>query len=149
NRPERAAFSVILLGSDSRGVEIGFQSDTIFSQSPVFQVAESVTGTGITSLVTALTPYDLRIQGTTYTLSTAGSALRTGTVKDYSAQTGFGSDVYRSTNFVFTGDDTTSARGVFNLTYLSIETPEPSGVWLLFAGVALMLARRSGARTLA
>lgn len=140
----RAGFSVILLGSDSRGVELGFAGSTIFSQAPGFtSAAESVTGANIGTLTGSLTAYTLNITGNTYTLATAGTTLLTGGVKDYTAATGFAGNVYRSTNFVFLGDDTTSAAGSTDFAFVAITTaPEPSAGLLCAAGLGLVVAAR-------
>ncbi len=148
--PVRAGFSVILLGSDSLGVEIGFAGDTLFSQAPGFTTAaESVTGANITTLTGALTNYTLNITGNNYVLSTGNTLLLGGTIKDYTGATGFAGNIYRSTNFVFLGDDTTSASGNTDFAFVAISTaPEPTtgglcGV-LLASGGTLLVRRKHG-----
>jgi hypothetical protein len=140
--PDRAGFSVILLGNNGKGIELGFQSSTIFAQNQGFTAGESVT----TSLLAALTPYDLTISDGNYSLSASGTSLLSGAVRDYSSASGFGTDVYRSTNFVFLGDDTSSASATTYLGAISIETaPEPA-TFLLCLPVLAGLIKRSGNR---
>jgi hypothetical protein len=134
----RAGFSVLLLGSDKKGIEIGFQSGGVFSQSTSFTQAETNFGAGVPSVLGALTNYDLRILGDTYTLSTGNTTLLTGLVRDYSGNTGIGTDVYRTANFLFLGDDTTSASANVNLAAVTISTniaPEPASGVLALLGI--------------
>lgn len=51
NRPERAGFSVILLGADRRGIELGFWRDQVFAQAdqPLFTRGENVPASSIRS----------------------------------------------------------------------------------------------------
>jgi hypothetical protein len=151
--PVRAGFSVILLGSDRLGVEVGFQSDTLFAQAPGFgsPAAESVSGAAISALTGAFTTYDLSIAGNTYTLRNGATTLLTGAVKDYTAATGFAGDVYRTPNFLFLGDDTTSASASTDLNFVRITTnavaPEPASLALfgvVLPGVLAARRRRRG-----
>ena len=141
---DRAGFSVLLLGSDKKGIEIGFQSGGVFSQSTAFTQAETNFGPTLPSLLASLTAYDLRIQGSTYTLLTGNTTLLTGAVRDYTGAAGFGSEVYRTSNFVFLGDDTTSAGANINLARVSITAntaaPEPGSGLLALLGAALPAA---------
>ena len=150
----RAGFSIIALSSDKQGVEIGFQQDTgaaasstIFSQSPTFTVAESVSGSNIAAFTNALTAYNLRVQGSTYTLSTGSTTLLTGALKDYTGATNFAASLYNTPNFLFLGDDTTSAQGITNLRAVSVAVaPEPASLALLLpalGGIACRLRRRA------
>jgi hypothetical protein len=132
---DRAGLSVILLGNDGKGIELGFQNNTIFAQNqtPLFTAGESATGAGVAALLQALTNYDLTISGGSYSLATNGSILLSGATRDYSSASGFGTDVYRSTNFVFLGDDTSSASATTYLGAISIDAatvPEPVGFLL-------------------
>jgi hypothetical protein len=151
--PVRAGFSILLLGSDRLGVEIGFQSDTLFAQAPGFGAppAESISGAGIAALTGSFQLYNLLVFGDTYRLgleTAAGiSPLLTGPLKDYTAATGFAGDVYRTPNFLFLGDDTTSASASTDLNFVSITTnavaPEPVSIALIGSVLpGLLLARR-------
>lgn len=143
---DRAGFSVIVLSSDQVGVEIGFRSTDIFSQSPTFTVAESNASAGVAVLTGALTTYDLSVLANTYTLTGGGGTLLTGTLKDYTAATGFAGDIYRTPNFLFLGDDTTSASASVNLADVQvIFAPEPATAALAvfgLLGVAVRCRRR-------
>ena len=107
----RAGFSVIVLTDDKRGLELAFWTTNIFAQSdsPLFTHAEETN-----YAATALVNYALAFHPTNYVLSANGTLILSGPVRDYSAFSGF-PNPYSSTNFVFFGDDTTSAGGAFLL----------------------------------
>jgi hypothetical protein len=103
----RAGFSVIVLADDHRGIELAFWTNSIFAQSdsPLFTQAES-----INFLTTAAVDYTLTFRATSYVLTANDVPILSGAVRDYSAFVGF-PNVYTSQNFLFFGDDTTSAAG--------------------------------------
>lgn len=121
----RSGFSVILLDQEAKGIEISFWENEIWVQSDdrtggLFTHGESVpfgTDTGVTA-------YQLTIAGDTYTLTGNSQPLLTGPVRDYGAFEGF-PDPYETPNFLFLGDDTTSARSRVLLSYVSIRGTEP------------------------
>jgi len=145
---DRAGFSVVLLGSDHQGIEIGFQNGGVFSQSTAFTQAETDFSPTLAGLVSSLTSYDLTILGGSYSLTSGGSTLLTGAVRDYSGVTpGLGTSVYSTPNFLFLGDDTSSAGATTNLAAVSItlpsaSAPEPGSAALLALGLALPMACR-------
>ena len=132
--PDRAGVSVIALSSDLMGVELGFWGDRIWAQSgPSFTKAEE----GLFNTTSALTSYTLQFTGTTYSLTANGVPLLTGPLRNYSS---FGAP-YNIPNFIFFGDDTTSARGSFRTSRITLggAAPEPASLGLLGSG----LGRRS------
>jgi len=137
-RPDRAGISLIALGSDRKGVELGFWTDEVWAQSddPLFTHAE-----GVAFATTSLIRYELSVLGAAYTLYADGSPILAGSLRDYSV---FGPP-YSTANQLFIGDDTTSARARFDLAYVAVglapvSVPEPSTLTLLvlsgFAGLA-------------
>lgn len=121
----RAGFSVILLGSDRRGVELGFWGDEIWAQreTPLFTHGE-----GVAVDTTVTRNYRLRIQGDDYSLLADANPLLNGQIKDYTA---FGLPPYTLSNFVFLGDDTSSASADVLLGPVILQSnlssvPEPS-----------------------
>lgn len=120
---DRAGLSVTLLGADRWGVELAFwasdptitdrlwiQNDGRVAGKPLFTHGE---GTSFNPTV-AVVHYDLAIRGSTYRLYAKrnySTPILTGTVKNYSV---FGFP-YSSSNFLFVGDNTKSARGAFKL----------------------------------
>jgi hypothetical protein len=132
----RAGFSVILLDSAHKGVEIGFWTNQVFAQSVSFIKAEvSPFDT------TAFTQYQLSLYAGQYALTANGSAtpLLTGVMRDYSVSN---IPVYFASNFIFLGDDTTSAQARVGIAEVSIVPLPPTWV-LMLAPVSLMLSRRA------
>ncbi len=134
----RAGFSVILLGEDLKGVEIGFWGDRIWAQSDTFTHAESAGFDTITNEVS----YELTIQGMDYYLTGNGSSILSGTTHYYGDYlTGF-PDPYEVPSFLFLGDDTDSAFASFTLGTVTLEhdlqLPAPP-IWpLLLVGLAVI-----------
>jgi len=142
----RAGFSVILLDSAHRGVEIGFQHDRIFAQrdgANLFTAGEFNAGAAPSAF--AFNRWDLTIGAAGYSLARAdpgdASPILSGALRDYSS-VGFPANLaYGASNYLFVGDNTTSAGAVFTLNYLAITTapvPEPSTYGMLLAGFALL-----------
>ena len=126
----RAGLSVIALGSDKKGIELGFWTNEIWAQSdsPIFTHAEGAAF----NTTAALIRYDLIISGNSYTLVQGASTVLTGAVRDYSA---IGFFPYTQQNFLFVGDDTTSAAGSYDFAYLAVTAvPEPGTLGLLLGG---------------
>ena len=114
---DRAGFSVILLDQDRRGIELGFWTDKVWAQSdlPLFKHAEE----GTLRASGGPVPCVLTLFGDRYQLAVQRPAatdleILQGPVRDYTAFTG-AFDVYESPNFVFIGDDTTSASAKIRL----------------------------------
>jgi hypothetical protein len=126
----RAGFSVILLSSDRRGVELGFWGNEVWSQadSPLFTHAE-----GAAVNTAPATDYVLTILGNAYALTANGAPLLTGPVRDYSAL----GPPYNLPNYLFLGDDTSSASADVTVGRIALlaPVPEPSGLVLAAAGV--------------
>ena len=135
---DRAGFSVIALGSDSKGVELGFWNNEVWAQkdSPIFTHGEGAAF----NTTAALTDYALTISGNGYTLKAGAQTLLTGLVKDYSA---FGAP-YTQKSFLFFGDDTTSAAARTQVARVTLgAVPEPSAWALAACGMFGLLAYRT------
>jgi len=135
----RSGFSLIALDGQARGIEIAFTEASIFAQnsSPLFVAAETVARDN-----TAMSRFDLQVRGETWTLLADNTSVLTGPVRDYSAFAGF-PDVYETPNFLFIGDNTTSARGAWRVAYLSARNiPEPAMAGVLLACATLVLRRK-------
>ena len=139
----RAGFSVILLDGSAMGIEIGFWADEVWSQddSPLFVRAETAGYDTTADFV----HYELTLAGSAYTLTADGSPLLTGAIRDYSAFAGF-PDVYETPNFIFFGDDTTSAGASWQVQQVALNTiPEPASLLPLgMLAIALKRRRMSG-----
>ncbi|MBD1913659.1 MULTISPECIES: hypothetical protein [unclassified Leptolyngbya] len=134
----RAGFSVTVVSSDgTRAIELAFQTLTpntglIFAQSDdrtvnpngqlqgLFTQAESVSFN-----TNVLTSYRLEVVGSNYVLFANGTQILTGPLRDYSNFTPSNPlipDPYNFPNFVFFGDNTTSASGQFELGDVAVQT---------------------------
>lgn len=138
---DRAGFSVILLGSDQKGIELGFWDNEIWAQSasPLFTHS---TGTFVDT--TQARNYRLRIVGDDYSLLEGNNSLLNGSVEDYTA---FGSAPYTLPNYLFLGDNTTSANADVVIGPVSLQSdltavPEPNGAPLLIALFAVLQYQR-------
>lgn len=109
---DRAGFSVILLGEDKRGLELGFWDDQIFAyrDTPLFTHGEGASF----DTTAARVLYELTVLGTSYLVEADGTEILTGLTRDYGAFGGF-PDPYETPNFLFLGDDTGSAYADFTL----------------------------------
>lgn len=132
----RAGFSVILLANDRQGIELGFWGNEIWAQSgAAFTHAEGVAF----DTTSAEVDYVLSILGSTYVLSANGVPVLNGGLRDYSS---FGTP-YSLPNFVFLGDDTSSAGADVSLGMVTLTAaPEPGSLGLLALGLAGWLVRR-------
>lgn len=128
---DRAGFSVILLGDDARGVELGFWEGEVWAQEdddaepPDGNLFTHAEGTAFDTTAD-LTNYALSILSDTYTLSSEGSPILSGPVRDYS---GFVPppgipNPYAVPNALFLGDDTPSALAKIELASVSLTIPE-------------------------
>lgn len=141
---DRAGFSVIALASDRRGIELGFWRDQVWAQADgpaepppnsntLFTHAEGApfdTGAGLVA-------YDLRIAGDAYALSHAGTPILSGPLRDYSV---FGWP-YNVPDFVFLGDDTSTASATVRLAFVSVakglpDAAGPAAVFLPWVNAA-------------
>jgi hypothetical protein len=108
SNPNRAGFSLILLGNNAQGIELGFKSNRIFAQSDTFTEAETVTpGFGLNSAV----DYKLAIQGSSYQLFANSSSILNGSLRSYQFNPATSDpplpfNPYTVQNFLFLGDNT-------------------------------------------
>lgn len=139
---DRAGFSLLVLGSDNFGVELGFWSDRIFAQSTTFTHVEEA----LYDNTQVISNYTLSVFENTYSFFAPGLATPlTGPLRKYPTA-GFPTDPYGLSNFLYFGDNTRSAEAQVNFTQISyspVAIPEPSCLLCGAAGlVALGLWRR-------
>jgi serralysin len=124
----RAGFSVILLdqGATPRGIELGFWTNSIFSQTggsaPFQTVGERVSNLSTTSATT----YSLRMLDQAYYLLANNRLVLSGSVQDYSALPKdplLPFNPYTTSNFLFLGDNTRSASATVELGSISLGGP--------------------------
>ena len=120
----RAGFSVIILSEDAKGIELAFWQNEIWAQN------DDATGGLFTHGESASFPttngainYQLIVVNDSYTLTANGASILTGPLRDYSKFEGF-PDPYQSPNFLFVGDDTTSAQARVSLSYVAVTGTE-------------------------
>lgn len=129
----RAGFSVTLLGSDARGIELGFWDTRIWAQEVGFTQSEAV------NIVTTVPrDYRLRIENDTYSLFSGANQLLSGGVRNYAA---FGLP-YSLPNMLFLGDNTSSGAADVTLGAITLQSnlaavPEPTSVLTLVVTVVL------------
>ena len=121
----RAGFSIILLSNDARGIELAFWENEVWVQN------DNITGGLFThgdasffDTNAGLINYQLNILNDTYTLTANGLSILSGLVRDYSTFEGF-PDPYQTPNFLFIGDNTTSAQARVRLGDISVTGMEP------------------------
>ncbi len=115
----RSGFSLITLDKEAVGIELAFWKDQIWVQDDddmMFEHAE-----GVAYDTTVNTFYTLRIEGETYKLWANGQPLLSGAVRDYKPYEG-AIDPYETPNFLFLGDDTTSAGGETAIAYVALSS---------------------------
>ncbi len=124
---DRAGFSIIALSSDLQGIELGFWTNEIWAQNQPFTHGEGVAFNTVPN-----TSYLLTILGNSYSLNANGTDILTGSLRNYS---GFGIP-YSNNNFLFLGDDTTSANADITLGQVQLlsSIPEPAS-WFTLAGL--------------
>jgi hypothetical protein len=146
----RAGFSVILLDSDHLGIEIAFWEDRVWAQNAGFTQGEGAPFATVRREVF----YQLGISGNSYGLFANGQSLLQGVLRDYS---GAGpTNPYAVQNFVFLGDDTSSAGADVDLGQVTLRTgfyPQatvaaPSSLALLMAVLLVGRFRRGSQSSL-
>ena len=139
NTNDRAGTSVILIGADNQGIELGFWTDQVWAQlaSPLFTHGETAALDTSSSSVN----YRLEIQGSNYLLYANNSQILNGQTRTYTA---FGSAPYTLSNYFFIGDNTTSAGASTNFGSIRLTTPVPEASSLLLgvSGLLILVACR-------
>lgn len=132
----RAGTSMILLGSDNKGIEIGFWTNQIWAQTadPLFTKGESTNFVTTASTVN----YRLLITDSSYYLFANDAEILSGLTRSYAA---FGSAPYTLSNYFFIGDNTTSASATVDIGSIRLITsvPETGITSLIIAAAASMI----------
>ncbi len=148
---DRAGFSVTVLSSldlplGPPGIELAFWKNEVWAQNAGFTHGES---SGPFDTTTGLIPYQLQVAGDSYTLLANNVQILSGSLRDYSGFKGgppFNPNFpYYQTNFVFFGDDTSSAQASVQIASFQV-VPEPMSVVLAAVGGAILIVSLSRKR---
>jgi hypothetical protein len=128
NLDDRAGFSLTVIGSDKKGIELAFWKDHIWIQND--GAAEPPGGTLFThgedvafNTSTQILTYTVAVKNNTYSISSGGNTLLSGSVRDYSAwqpPVFTTADPYETPNLIVLSDNTTSASGKIRLAYVAV-----------------------------
>ncbi|MCS7290212.1 MAG: hypothetical protein NZ699_13865 [Roseiflexus sp.] len=105
---DRAGWSVTLLASDRRGIELGFWEDRVWAQEGGMEPDLFTQAEGAPIDTTQSAVYALTIRGDRYALDRDGVTVLSGPLRDYTAFSG-PIDPYETPNFIFLGDNTSRA----------------------------------------
>jgi hypothetical protein len=131
----RAGFSIIVLDSTARGVELAFWTDQVWAQNANFTHGESFA----TNTQSAARTYTLTFSSGLYSLAIDGTQQLSGALRDY-APAGPPA-IYANSNYIFFGDDTTSAMARTELSSITLAPiPEPQEWALMLAGLGCVAA---------
>lgn len=131
---QRAGLSVIVLGNDDYGVELGFWNNKLFAYNADFTPGENFALDTTSSMHT----YDLKVSGNSYALWVDGSNALDGALRNYSAA----GLPYNVPNELWVGDDTTRGQSISEWQSFTVQpAPEPTTLVAIAAG-ALVLRRR-------
>jgi len=138
----RAGFTLMVNGADpTREIEFGFWTDRIFAYD--YSGGSFVHGADVAFDTTGLTTYTLSVRSQTFSLRSGATTLLSGSLRDYTSYTGLGHEFYQAANFIFVGDNTSSAAAAVQLGAVTLTpVPEPATATLLTAGLALVARRR-------
>ena len=156
---DRGGFSITLIGSDLMGIAVGFQNDRIFVHNGdlTLSAGENVStlgggvGAGYVTRAFSSNLWNLAVNGNTYALTQGSDTVLSGALRNYGAYSGVGQSAYRTPNFLFFGDNTSSSAATFLVDSAAISAapvPAPSGYAMRLAGYALVgdIARRRARR---
>jgi hypothetical protein len=132
NVDDRAGFSLVIISSDKKGVQLGFWKNQIWIQND--GAAEPPNGSLFThgegaafDTTTGLIDYTLWIKGDSYSLSSGGAQILKGRVRDYTAWQPpplAPANPYQTPNLIALADDTTSASAKVRLAYVAVTFPK-------------------------
>ncbi len=138
---DRAGFSLIAIGSNpAQSLELAFWDNEVWAYS--FTGGAFVHGTGLALTTTVAHDYTLRVRNNQWSLLVDGAATSLGgALVDYTPAVLL-IDPYEIPNFLFFGDDTSSASATITLKSVTLSAvPLPATAWLLAFGLLGLLQR--------
>jgi hypothetical protein len=129
---DRAGFSLLVVSSDKRGIELGFWADEIWAQaggiSQPFTHAEGAAFTTTNELIN----YKLIVLSETYTLTANDTVVLSGVLRDYTLAPPPPLPVnpYDTPKMIFLGDDTSMARAKVKLLDAAVIVAAPFNSYL-------------------
>jgi hypothetical protein len=142
NGPNRAGFSLLLVGDNpAYSLELAFWESEVwaYSYDAGFQKGAAQASIDTTG---EFRDYLLSVQSNAYALYADGTALFGGPLQDYRAGISLANPatlIYGSSNTLFFGDDTTSARGLVEIQTVSLTSVPVPAALPLFASALLAL----------
>lgn len=126
---DRAGFSLIVISDDKKGLEIGFWENRVWVQDDdpaLFVQAEGVE----TDTTSGFFRYGVWVRGADYQIWKNGAPILTGSLRNYTA---FDSqelviqilNPYRTANFLFFGDNTSSAEAISEVAHVAVSLHSP------------------------
>ena len=137
----RAGFSMLFTGQDpTHSLELAFWTDRVWAYHyDAQQGSPFVQGVGAAIDATQWINYSLQVRQQSFSLLSGATLLMAGALQDYTAQ----GAPYSLTNFIFFGDDTSSARASVQLAAIALSpVPEPAPVLMLTLGLLVLGVRR-------
>ena len=141
------------MGNDKKGIELGLRNPNTntnipdnFSQNSAAFNTPGERNASLGGILSNLNTYNLTVLGNGYTLTNGGNTLLSGLLRDYTGAVGLLTDVYRTPNFIFLGDNTISAGANVDIQSITLTTtdatavPEPSS--MVGIGLAIGFAAR-------
>ncbi len=129
---DRAGFSVLVVSSDTLGIELGFWNDEVWAQeggtSQPFTHAEGAKFDTTTGLI----DYALTVFSSTYTLTANSTFVLSGSLRNYAVAPPppLPLNPYTTPNLIFLGDDTSGAKAQIKLAYVAVESQLPFVIYL-------------------
>ena len=142
----RAGFSVLFTGQDpTHALELAFWSNRVWAYHyDAQQVSPFVQGVGVAIDATQWTSYTVQVRQQSFSVLAGPTLLMSGALENYTAQ----GAPYSASNFIFFGDDTSSARASVQIGVIALSpVPEASSALMMLVGVLLIPLRSWRRRT--